>query len=440
MASRDFAPNHPACLQKLGTDCCEEYFSSNGSFVINKHNYTIMDMFKNLSNMNYLQRLFADDEGPENPKKHRKGENIWHKGHKVDKDRKPDLNQYPTNDDMVRAWEEGIRMSQQELISCGVGPANTDENDRQNAWFYSPHTIDKKAEKEINDLMHEEETEVENEDSDPSDLSHHEDSISMDNFSELGLHFRSLADQLEEDTGDQTSQADPVKLTVNVPGVGEVHKSTLVGMLNNNPTNISTDRLKRVKSRVALSVSENIDGNEIALFDDAAFYIKNKGNKATFILGKIIRIRNCTKSKVEYKQPVSLNKIEKFRKLRVLVRPYDSKEESASYKQGVAHKEYLFSNIIAKVNLSYQDDGSYLLNSHDNEKLMEFLHNVNTNRAKHQRKQIQQQQQQNKTTGSTGDHGDRFVYLETASERNRGVQDGVRRSVRDRRRVVIAEL
>ena len=28
MASRDFAPNHSACLQKLGTDYCEEYFSS----------------------------------------------------------------------------------------------------------------------------------------------------------------------------------------------------------------------------------------------------------------------------------------------------------------------------------------------------------------------------------------------------------------------------
>eukprot|EP00112_Aurelia_sp_Birch-Aquarium-sp1_P021779 Seg5940.1 transcript_id=Seg5940.1/GoldUCD/mRNA.D3Y31 product="hypothetical protein" protein_id=Seg5940.1/GoldUCD/D3Y31 len=119
--------------------------------------------------------------------------------------------------------------------------------------------------------MHEEETEVENED---SDINHHEDSISMDTFSELGLHFRSLADQLKEDTGDQTSQANPVKLTVNVPGVGEVHKSTLVGMLNNYPKKISTDRLKRVKSRVALSDSENIDGNEIALFDDAAFYIK----------------------------------------------------------------------------------------------------------------------------------------------------------------------
>ncbi len=80
LASRNFAPNHPVCLQKIGTDCCEEYFSSSGSFIINKHNYTITDMFNNFSNMNYRPRLFVDEEGPENPKKHRKGENIWHKG------------------------------------------------------------------------------------------------------------------------------------------------------------------------------------------------------------------------------------------------------------------------------------------------------------------------------------------------------------------------
>ena len=444
MASRDFASNHPACLQKLGTDCCEEYFSSNGSFVINKHNYTIMDMFNNLSNMNYLERLFADKEGPENPKKHRKGENIWHKGHKVKKDKKPDLKQYPTTGDMVRAWEEGIRMSQRELTSCGVGPANMDENDDKNAWFYHPHTTDKNIEKAIKDLMHEEESEVENEDSDFNEescsYSSQEDSISMDTFSELGLHLRSLADQLEEETVDQMSLTEEVKLTVNVPGVGEVHKSMLVGMLNQYPTNISTNRLKRVKSRVTISASENIDGNEIALFDDAAIYTKDLGKKATFILGKVIRIRNCTKLKVEYKQPVSLNDIEKFKKLRVLVRLYDCIQgEGPSYKQGAAHSEYLRSNVISKVNLSYQDDGSYLLNSQDEDKLKEFLGNVNRVR---QRKQGAQQQQQMAATATTRGvlDGDRFVYVETASERrNAGVQDGVRRSTRDRRRVLIAE-
>ena len=51
-ASRDFAPMHPVCLQKTGTDVCEDYFSANGSFILNKHNFTITDMFRNLGNMN----------------------------------------------------------------------------------------------------------------------------------------------------------------------------------------------------------------------------------------------------------------------------------------------------------------------------------------------------------------------------------------------------
>ncbi len=49
--------------------------------------------------------------------------------------------------------------------------------------------------------------------------------------------------------------------------------------------------------------SANVNGNEIGLFDDAAIYKKERRKEATFILGKIIRIRNCTKSIVEYAEP-----------------------------------------------------------------------------------------------------------------------------------------
>ena len=50
-ATRDFAAQHPVCLERTGTDVCEDYFSANGSFIMNKHNFTITDMFRNLGNM-----------------------------------------------------------------------------------------------------------------------------------------------------------------------------------------------------------------------------------------------------------------------------------------------------------------------------------------------------------------------------------------------------
>ncbi len=54
-ASRDFAQNYPVEFQRLGSDVCEEFFSANGSFVVNKHNYTITDMFRNLNKMQFLR-------------------------------------------------------------------------------------------------------------------------------------------------------------------------------------------------------------------------------------------------------------------------------------------------------------------------------------------------------------------------------------------------
>ena len=113
-ASRDFAPHHPVCFQRLGSDVCEEYFSPNGSFVLNKHNYTIMDMFRNLTHMQRLQEIYADEEGPDNPEKHRKGENIWKKGNTTP-DQPSDLQRFSADEELVKAWKSGLRQSQMAL-------------------------------------------------------------------------------------------------------------------------------------------------------------------------------------------------------------------------------------------------------------------------------------------------------------------------------------
>ncbi len=56
-ATRDYAADHPVCFHRTGTDVCEDYFSANGSFVLNKHNFSITDMFRNLGNMNRYFRI-----------------------------------------------------------------------------------------------------------------------------------------------------------------------------------------------------------------------------------------------------------------------------------------------------------------------------------------------------------------------------------------------
>ena len=44
-------------LDLTGTDCVETYFSMNGSWVVNKHAYTILDMIRNLKSMNRLSEI-----------------------------------------------------------------------------------------------------------------------------------------------------------------------------------------------------------------------------------------------------------------------------------------------------------------------------------------------------------------------------------------------
>lgn len=51
---RDEHPDLECPLDLTGSDCCERYFSENGSFVQNRHNYTILDMDTNLGHMNRL--------------------------------------------------------------------------------------------------------------------------------------------------------------------------------------------------------------------------------------------------------------------------------------------------------------------------------------------------------------------------------------------------
>ena len=71
-----------------------------------------------------------------------------------------------------------------------------------------------------------------------------------DETQELGSHLHTVVDDIESKTecDFQFHQSVLSKLTLNVQGVGEVHKSTAIAMLHSSPCGISVDRLKRVRS------------------------------------------------------------------------------------------------------------------------------------------------------------------------------------------------
>jgi hypothetical protein len=61
---RDFSGNTAIDLKKLGSDCCENHFSTQGSWVQNKRNYNATTMQNCAQKENWLSYLKVDPDGP----------------------------------------------------------------------------------------------------------------------------------------------------------------------------------------------------------------------------------------------------------------------------------------------------------------------------------------------------------------------------------------
>ena len=70
-AGRIFTSSEEIILPKTGSDCCEDCFSINGSFVINRHTYRFANMVETLPTMNRVNEIRADPDAPTVPKGHK---------------------------------------------------------------------------------------------------------------------------------------------------------------------------------------------------------------------------------------------------------------------------------------------------------------------------------------------------------------------------------
>ena len=204
-------------------------------------------MFRNRSNMGRLQEIFASEDGPENPKKHRKGEIIWAKGCAAIRTvTKPDLQDFPDDKKIVRYWDIGIKEAQEDLLSVGIVPDES-KSPEENMWFYRPHVC---GSTEVEASLNLETDACGNADEDKLSIPHQEDSIPVsqpliDYSQQLGSHLRFVAHDIEREEidikGNTIQSVSTAKLTVNVNGIGEIHKSTVVSLLNSNPKGLSSD-------------------------------------------------------------------------------------------------------------------------------------------------------------------------------------------------------
>ena len=123
---RDEFPDLPCPLHRMGSDCCEEFFSKNVQFVGNHPLYPFGQMVRNVGHMIRLSQILADPDALKFARAHVKQENVWERQFNENAER-ASLQEYPLPGEEVKLWEEGITMARNLAASLGI----------TNDYFYS---------------------------------------------------------------------------------------------------------------------------------------------------------------------------------------------------------------------------------------------------------------------------------------------------------------
>ena len=114
-------------LDLTGSDVVEEFWSMNGQWEGNHHNYNFGDLRRNTSHMIRLEQIRVDPHAPEFAKPHPKQESIWAKQYAVGYE-KVRLDEYPAPGVEIDAWKEGTSVAQCLARSVGIAPDNLDSD------------------------------------------------------------------------------------------------------------------------------------------------------------------------------------------------------------------------------------------------------------------------------------------------------------------------
>ena len=118
---RDNFPNEECRLDKSGSEPCEVFFSMNGQWVGNHHNYTFAGMVRNVNHMVRLQMMQADPDGPRFSRAHIKQEDVWRKQYE-NTDTTVNLKDYPAVGAEIELWRDGVKMAREAGKYVGMVP------------------------------------------------------------------------------------------------------------------------------------------------------------------------------------------------------------------------------------------------------------------------------------------------------------------------------
>jgi hypothetical protein len=193
---------------------------------------------------------------------------------------------------------------------------------------------------------------------------------------------------------------------------GAVHKSTLASLLNSTSAEkLSKDRLRRVRTQAApqagIEHATSIDyRREMCLFSDVAIHIKNRGRDAAFLLGRVQRMvkPSANRGKIEYKRPINLDD-QQHQNIEIHLTMYKQDDDSKFIFCPGDTRVFKAYTVIMGIQLSVQEDDSFLLLESDREELKQFLQihgrsERSTNRNSTSSGRIRQEQEQMEDDGS----------------------------------------
>ncbi|XP_072023023.1 uncharacterized protein [Amphiura filiformis] len=120
---RDQYPDVDCFLELVGTDLVESFWSKNGQWVGNRHNYTYARLDSNRAHMVRLEQIRVDPQAPEFARPHPKAEMIWPKQYATGF-QPANLHDYPEVGDERNAWLEGkaaaLELAHEAGLVCDV--------------------------------------------------------------------------------------------------------------------------------------------------------------------------------------------------------------------------------------------------------------------------------------------------------------------------------
>ena len=317
-------------LDLTGSDNIESFWSDNGQWVGDHHNYHYGELQSNVSHMIRLEQIKTDPDAPDFSKPHPKQERIWNSQYPSE-EFAASLTDYPAHGAQVNAWKEGIHLARKLAVEVGMGPENNrvgnegdddgddggggccpdSVDDNGDSWFYKPFKY------AGNWMLSVDDEEVNGEDetnliaTDETDIGTPETRLSEDarllcEDPALGQMSTFNENLPNADLNAEGVSKSPISSCVAVPGRNQtIYKSTLVAQLNQDPS-LSHDRLTRVRQRQEYQTVEETaptNASMVSLFDDYAVLDRSKSG---YLVGNLVRLSHKgTLGSQDYKRPVS---------------------------------------------------------------------------------------------------------------------------------------